>query len=284
VPPRPVPFGERPRSDALRRARPAAAHHGQVDADQRLIEAADKNFIGSYRKLVEHSPGGETREFRGVFAFVTGLPIGMFNGCIVARPAAPEDLTSALDWVAARDVPYRLWIHEELTDGFAQIVREWGMEQHSWLIPQMVLEGSPELPASAPGVTVRSVSDGRSMDEFRHVIVDDGTPEYVAQRLFSDGMAADPDVELLLASLDGRVVGTSLAIRTDDVAGVYAVGTLAHARRRGVGTAATWAAVAAGRAWGCDTFVLQASDMGFPIYRAMGFRTVVRCAIFRPSP
>ena len=64
---------------------------------------------------------------------------------------------------------------------------------------------------------------------------------------------------------------------------MYAVGTLADARRRGVGTAATWAAVAAGRAWGCDKVVLQASEMGFPMYRAMGFRTVVRYAIFRPS-
>jgi acetyltransferase (GNAT) family protein len=253
-----------------------------VDADQRLIEAADKNFIGSYRKLVEHSPGGEAHEFRGVFAFVTGLPIGMFNGCIVARPGALEDVTAALDWVEKRDMPHRLWVHEELTDGLAPTLRERGMEPHSWLLPQMVLEGPPEPPASAAGVTVKSVSDGRSLDEFRQVIVDDGTPEYVARRLFSDAIAADPDVELMLASLDGRAVGTSLAIRTDEVAGVYAVGTLANARRRGVGTAATWAAVAAGRAWSCDTVVLQASDMGFPIYRAMGFRTIVRYAIFRP--
>jgi GNAT superfamily N-acetyltransferase len=254
-----------------------------VDADQRLIEAADKNFIGSYRKLVEHSPGAETREFRGVFAFVTGLPIGMFNGCIVARPAALEDVTAALGWVAERDVPYRLWIHEELADGHTQTVREQGMEQHAWLVPQMVLEQPPELPVSAPGVTVRSVSDGRSLNEFRQVSVEDGTSEYVARRLFSDAIAADPDVQLVVASLDGRAVGTSLAIRTDEVAGVYAVATLADARRRGVGTAATWAAVAAGRAWGCDKVVLQASEMGFPMYRAMGFRTVVRYVVFRPS-
>jgi GNAT superfamily N-acetyltransferase len=254
-----------------------------VEADQRLIEAADRNFIGSYRKLVEHSPGGETRGFQGVFAFVTGLPIGMFNGCIVAGPASIDEVTAALDWVAERDVPHRLWIHEELTDGLAQTVRDRGMEQHSWLIPQMVLERPQEPPVSAPGVTARTVSDERSLDEFRQVTMEDGTSEYVARRLFSDGIAADPDVELVVASLDGRAVGTSVAIRTDDVAGVYAVGTLADARRRGVGTAATWAAVAAGRAWGCDTFVLQASDMGFPVYRAMGFRTVVRYAIFRPS-
>jgi GNAT superfamily N-acetyltransferase len=128
------------------------------------------------------------------------------------------------------------------------------------------------------------VSDARSLDEYRQVSIEDGTSEYVARRLFSDAIAADPDVELVIASLDGRAVGTSLAIRTDEVAGVYAVGTLADARRRGVGTAATWAAVAAGRAWGCELVVLQASEMGFPMYRAMGFQTVVRYAIFRPSP
>jgi len=248
-----------------------------------LIEAADKNFIGSYRKLVEHSPGGETREFRGVFAFVTGLPIGMFNGCIVARPATPDDVTAALDWVAKRDVPYRLWIHEELTEGLAQTLRERGMEPHPWLVPQMILEHASEPPASAPGVTVRSVSDDRSLDEYRQVYVEEGTSEHVARRLFSDAFAADPDVHLVVASLDGRAVGTALAIRTDEVAGVYAVETLTDARRRGVGTAATWAAVATGRAWGCDMAVLQASEMGFPMYRAMGFRTVVRYAIFRPS-
>lgn len=251
-------------------------------AGEDLIEAADRNFIGSYRKLVEHSPGGETREFGAVFAFDTGLPIGMFNGCIVAAPAAAAELTAALDWIAGRDVPYRLWIHEELTDELAETALQRGMEQDPWLIPQMVLLPLPEPPASAPGVRIRSVTDGPSLEEFRRVSVEDGTSEDVARRLFSDSFAADPDVELVTAYLDDRAVGTSLAIRTGDVAGVYAVGTLRAARRRGVGTAATWAAVIAGREWGCDTIVLQASEMGFPVYGAMGFRTVVRYALFRP--
>ncbi len=101
--------------------------------------------------------------------------------------------------------------------------------------------------------------------------------------MFSDSFAADPDVELVIAFSEERVAGTSLALRTGGVAGVYAVETLPEARRRGVGTAATWAAVAAGRAWGCDTIVLQASEMGFPMYQAMGFRTVVRYAVFGPA-
>jgi GNAT superfamily N-acetyltransferase len=86
--------------------------------------------------------------------------------------------------------------------------------------------------------------------------------------------------------LEGRPVGATLAIRTGDVGGVYAVETLPEARRRGVGTAVTWACVAAARAWGCRTVVLQASDMGLPVYLAMGFRTVVGYAEYvlpRPS-
>lgn len=251
-------------------------------ADDDLIEAADRNFIGSYRKLVEHSPGGETREFGGIFAFATGLPIGIFNGCIVAALATAGDLTAALDWIDERDVPYRLWIHEELTDPLSQTARQRGMEQDAWLIPQMVLRPVPEQPAPAAGVRVRSVSDEASVAAYRRVSVEDGTSEDVARRLFSDSFAADPDVELLIAYLDDRAVGTSLAIRTGEVGGVYAVGTLRDARRRGVGTAATWTAVGVGRAWGCDTIVLQASEMGFPMYVDMGFRTVVRYAIFRP--
>lgn len=74
--------------------------------------------------------------------------------------------------------------------------------------------------------------------------------------------------------------GTSLAIRTADASGVYSVGTLPDARRRGVGTAVTWAAVLAGRDWGCDTIVLHASEMGFSMYRSMGFRTVVNYVTF----
>lgn len=255
-----------------------------MNAERDLIEAADENFIGSYRKLVEHSPGGSTRDFGGVFAFVTGLPIAMFNGCIVATPSRTADLVAALDWIAERDVPYRLWIHEELTDALAGTARRRDMEQDAWLMPQMVLQPVTEASSPAPGLTARAVADTPSLDQYRAIFVEGGMSEDVARRLFAASFAADPDVQLVTTCLDDRPVGTSLAIRTGEVAGVYAVGTLPDARRRGVGTAATWAAVDAGRSWGCDTVVLQSSEMGFPMYLDMGFRTVVRYATYRPSP
>jgi hypothetical protein len=74
--------------------------------------------------------------------------------------------------------------------------------------------------------------------------------------------------------------GTSIAIQTRTAGGIVAVSTLPEARRRGVGAAMSWAAVSAGVEHRHDTIVLQASPMGFPVYVAMGFRTVVPYAVF----
>jgi len=98
--------------------------------------------------------------------------------------------------------------------------------------------------------------------------------------LFPPDLAGDPDVGLLGGYLDNEPVACSIALRSGSVVGIYAVGTSERARRRGIGTAMTWAAVDEGRHWGCDVAVLQASGMGQPIYQAMGFRVVSSYANF----
>jgi GNAT superfamily N-acetyltransferase len=74
----------------------------------------------------------------------------------------------------------------------------------------------------------------------------------------------------------------SIAVRTGESGGIYSVATLESARRRGVGTAVTWAAVDAIREWGCTAAVLQSSEMGYPVYRAMGFAEVTRYTRYLP--
>ncbi len=249
--------------------------------DAELIGAANRSFVGSFRTLVQHCPGGATHQSGGVFAFATGLPIAMFNGCAVVEPATPADLDAALHWVGGRGLPFRLWIDERAAPGLDGIAATHGLRRESAPFPGMVLHPIPDPPQPAPGVAVTPVTSKADLRAYRALCVDGGLPPDLAMRIYSDSFAADPAVRLFIARLDGRAAGHSVAIRTDDVSGVYAVGALASARRRGVGAAATWAAVAAGRAWGSDTTVLQASEMGFSLYAAMGFRTVVPYAAFR---
>ena len=70
-------------------------------------------------------------------------------------------------------------------------------------------------------------------------------------------------------------MSTGLGIRSGRTIGVYNIATIESARGRGYGAAITRQVVADGIAAGCDVAILQASDMGYPVYERMGFRTVV---------
>lgn len=244
-----------------------------------LARAADANFLGSFEKIAQHQSAGEVRSVGGVFAFVTGQPVSLFNGCVVSEPAAPEQLAEAARWVGARSVPYRIWIAERFLRDLGEVPGGLGIDADPEPYPNMALHPVPAPPAPAAGVTVVPVDQG-GLDEFLDVSVELGLPRELAVDMFSPALAADPEVRLFAGRLGGKAVGTSLAIRTGAVSGVYNVAVVPRARRRGVGAALTSAAVAAGRAWGCEPVVLQASAMGLGLYEAMGFRTVQPYAMF----
>jgi GNAT superfamily N-acetyltransferase len=88
-------------------------------------------------------------------------------------------------------------------------------------------------------------------------------------------LVGSPAASLYVGYTDGVPVSTGLGYRTGRTIGVYNIATLESARRRGYGAAMTMRIVEDGAAAGCDVAILQASDMGKPIYERLGFRTVV---------
>ncbi len=61
-------------------------------------------------------------------------------------------------------------------------------------------------------------------------------------------------------------------MRAGAVLGIFNVATVPAARGRGVGRAVTLAALRDGAGAGCRMAVLQASEMGHPVYERLGFR------------
>ena len=84
--------------------------------------------------------------------------------------------------------------------------------------------------------------------------------------------------------LDGETVATALAFDLDGDCGIYNVGTLEHARRRGLGTALTALLLHDARARGCDTASLQATKIAEGVYTAVGFRDLGRIFEYVPPP
>jgi len=253
-------------------------------ATSQLVSAVNENFVASYRKLAHHAPRGETQETGGAFAFVTGLPLALFNGCVVVGPSSPSALDEALSWAAGHRVPHRVWIEEAIARQLDEVPPAHGLVREDDLYPGMALHPIPEPPALPEDVTVEEVpaDDPTSL----HALASEfgATPE-LARRLYPPAFIADSDVRAFIGRLAGRPVASSLVIRSPSTSGVYGVGTLPDARRKGVGAAVSWAAVGAGRAWNGGSIVLQSSPMGLPIYQRIGFRTVVRYVTYgRPQP
>ena len=251
-------------------------------SQEELVALAHSSFRACFEKLAGHCAGGAVRSAPGVFSFVTGVRFSLFNGCVVTGPVAPEDVDEAIAWVRERGLPYRVWIVEELLEGLGETPPQHGLEQQPDPYPGMVLHPVPEAPALAEGVEVVSREE-IGADAAVRVATASGMPGDLAELLFDGSFVEDPDVQVFVGRLEGRSVGTSVAIQGGGASGVVAVGTLAEARRRGVGTALSWAAAEAGRQRGFDTVVLQASPMGLPVYEAMGFTTVVAYADFVAS-
>jgi len=79
------------------------------------------------------------------------------------------------------------------------------------------------------------------------------------------------------AWLDGRPVGqivVFIAEEEREVAGIYACGVAESARQRGIGTALTLAACRWAQQQQCSLVTLNATGMGEPVYRRVGFESV----------
>ena len=84
------------------------------------------------------------------------------------------------------------------------------------------------------------------------------------------------DVHHFTACHRSQIVGHAILNVAGDCAGLYDMGVLEQARRRGYGLALTLAALARARDEGCTSVTLNATGEGEPVYRRAGFESLGR--------
>ena len=92
--------------------------------------------------------------------------------------------------------------------------------------------------------------------------------------LFSPTVAATPGFSVYVGLAGGRAVSTVTAWTADQTVGIFNVATPPDERGRGYGRAITAHAIREGFKAGANLAWLQASPLGEPVYRALGFRQV----------
>lgn len=92
-----------------------------------------------------------------------------------------------------------------------------------------------------------------------------------------------PALHVLTAREDGEIVAAALAYDHGDDCGIYNVGTLRRARRRGLATAVTRTQLYFARSRGQSTASLQSTPMAERLYTQLGFRDLGRILEYMPD-
>ena len=243
-----------------------------------VLGAADRNMLAAWERIIALSPRPGRTELGGLLALSSGIPMALFNPTYVvgAIDDPAGSIAALIAHYAALDSSFALVFRDDVAPGLADVCAAAGMIEH-WKMPLMVLDpipsGTPE-GAIVDGLEITAV-DANGIDAYADVLSNGfGMPRDIAVALLGERLLLEtPGFTGFLAHLDGEPVGASGVYLTDAIAGVYNVATLPAARGRGVGAAVTWAAVLAGRDAGATTSILQASEMGVPVYTRMGFAT-----------
>ena len=247
-----------------------------------LVTLADLNHLEAYRELTRRAGGAVVDEDGLTFwAGAHALPV-LVNAVVRTDPHVPaaDVLTRARAFFARRRRGFTVLLFGT-RDGDLRPVCESAEMPLMGDSPGMVLERRiADAPVPA-GVTLRVVETAADAAEFARVSGEAyatyGMPPDCAHVVLGrlDVMHA-PHIVSVLAIVDGSAVAAAMVILTHGIGGIYWVGTTPAARGKGLAELCTRVVGNAAFGMGASLVVLQASQMGEPIYRRMGYREITR--------
>jgi GNAT superfamily N-acetyltransferase len=257
-----------------------------TDLSAPLLARAIKENLYDFFHFLGRSGTTEMEEGPGWLRWSTPVAHPWFNGVLCSRPPAEGDAAGdtaafverTLAFFRSRGTPAITWWFSP-----GQPPSEWApyLQAHGFRFdnntPGMaldldILSAEHRLP---PGLEIAVVEDDAALGVWMDVFTQ-GYPIPPEMKAPFHALMADLGLGLpmrnYLGTLDGLPVATSNLYLGAGVAGVMFVATLPAARGRGIGAALTLAPLYDAHRLGYHAAILQSSEIGYPIYRRLGFQ------------
>ncbi len=247
-------------------------------ASHDLAGTVRANWLHAFGLLAQHVAGGSTRRFGPVLAAFSRTPIPFFNELFALEDTPTgTSLEESLAWARQQGCPFAVTTPERVPPALDATLRHHGLVAAAEMVPGMVLSPIGELADPPASLEVERVHATAGLEAVAEVSAEAfEIPPDLSRTLTPASLLDDADIAVFLGRRDGDPVACAMMIRSGATAGVYNVAVTDRARRRGFGAAMSAAAVRAGAEAGCTLAVLQASEMGLPVYERMGFEIVDR--------
>jgi GNAT superfamily N-acetyltransferase len=247
-----------------------------------LIELSDLNYAEAMRDLSRRA-GGVVHDEDGLLLFAGGHPLPVLaNGVMrtTSRVPAADVLARTRRFFATQGRGFTVLIRAHADADLAAAAQEAGLIALGEM-PAMVLKSRLPDAVAPDGVALRRVTTAADVAAYGAVM----GPAYATYGMPTDVLPAmlssletlcAPHIVAYVAWRDGTPLAGAMTVVTHGVAGVYWVGTIPEARGHGLAELCTRAAGNAGFDLGGRIAALQASPMGEPVYRRMGYVEVTR--------
>jgi ribosomal protein S18 acetylase RimI-like enzyme len=235
-----------------------------------LYERMEANLLASWERYATGSSGAFVRRAPDVAVAVFPSPPErvVYNNALLSRGLDQARVDSAIRaleqlYASAGVDGYAVWAHESEPASIACL------EAHGYHVDTATRAMAMSLDAiQIPQPHPRLTST--DWPHYVQVLGELGAPEGVLSNM-------DPtDFHAAVGCVDGQRVAAAIAYDYGGDSGIYNVGTMPHARRRGLGTALTAQLLHDARQRGCTTASLQATEMAEHLYAEVGFRDLGR--------
>jgi GNAT superfamily N-acetyltransferase len=249
-----------------------------VEEDPKLlIDRIADHFSETFRMIWRDEPNGAHQEGKGWHRLLTRLPHPYGNVAVLDPGADGRAAQEAMEPFAGADYPVcAICLDPEPTTEADRLLKSTGYT---------VIEPMPLMAVQLAKLLETRLPEGV---EFLEI----GDPELWAGP-FAAGFGVpieigrlcaasvnNPEFRLFAARRDTQILGTSMLVLLDGLAGIYCVATLPEERGKGIGAHMTAEPLRLAAAQGYETGILQASDAGYPVYRRLGFEDLGSLPIY----
>jgi GNAT superfamily N-acetyltransferase len=252
-------------------------------SEEEIVSEIERTFYHDTFDFTTHFPGHMVRTAEDMLIFATGVPADVLNGVLGPRMdqrTMASRIAEVMGYFERQRLPMNWFLGPSSgPDGLERALAERGLMPGD-LIPGMAIDletiPSPDLPHD---IRVEEVTDEAALKVCSRTAANGFQlpPEAVdAYTRFVESYGFGPDRRWFLGYLNDEAASVALVVLHQRVAAVYCVATLPEMRGRGLGRAVTLAAISAAREAGHKVAVLEASDMGLPVYKKLGFRELCK--------
>jgi hypothetical protein len=242
-------------------------------------------------------PGGLLEERDGLQLVSSGIDFSPFNSALLteALPSLESRdfearVATAAEFFRSRGERWSFWLCDDLLSPMVLRRVKWILQQQRMRLstepPGMMATGLEPIQRELPGdLLVSQVHDSITRDDFSGITACTfDLPHSICREVYQNPRSWSGSMQGWVGYVGGEPVTTCATVVACGVIGVYTVGTIPHYRKRGYSELMLRYVLAETQAaTGIDSFILQATSSGYPMYHKLGFRKTTQFSIFLPE-